>query len=327
MRAVVFDEHGGPGVLHTEWLARPVAAAGQIVIRVAAAGVNRSDLMERGGGFYPLKGRTLVGLECSGTVASVGAGVTRWHPGDEVCALLNEGGYAEYVVAEEGQVLPVPEGLSTVEAAALVEVAATVLSNFEEAGLRSGEVLLVHGGAGGIGTFAIQLATALGVRVICTAGSDEKREHCLHLGAEVAVDYRTDDFVVAVQEATAGAGADVVLDNMGASYLARNIEALAIGGRLMMIGFQGGTTAEIDLWRLWQRRGRVQPTALRTRPYAEKARIVARVGEIVWPLVASGAIRPVIDRVLPLEQAATAHEVIESSGHIGKVLLDARASA
>jgi putative PIG3 family NAD(P)H quinone oxidoreductase len=321
MKAMTFTQTGPPEVFEATELPRPVAGPGQVVIRVAAAGVNRSDVMERGGGFYPAKEQTLVGLECSGTIDDVGEGVGSWRVGDRVCALLNQGGYAEFVVAEAAQLLPVPPGVSLIEAAGIVEVAATVLSNFRIGGLRAGSTLLVHGGAGGIGTMAIQLGRALDATVITTAGTDEKVVRCLELGANAAINYRTEDFVRRVLDETQDRGSDMVLDNMGASHLARNIEALAIGGHIVIIGFQGGTEVQLDLWRLWQRRGAVHTTALRTRPLAEKAAIIADVRSVVWPLLEQRRVVPVIDSVLPLCRAADAHRLMEASGHVGKILL------
>jgi putative PIG3 family NAD(P)H quinone oxidoreductase len=321
VKAITFEHPGAPDVLEVTALPDPAAGAGQVVIDVAAAGVNRSDLMERAGGFYPPKGRTLVGLECSGLIAAVGAGVAKWKVGDAVCALLNEGGYAEKVVAQSSQVLSLPVGVDLIDAAGIMEVAATVISNFDIAGLKRGDTLLIHGGAGGIGTMAIQIAHAMGLIVIVTVGSDEKAEFCKQLGADHAIMYRTEDFVEKVKRVTADRGADVILDNMGAAYLARNIDALALDGRLVIIGFQGGTNVEFDLRSLWLKRGSLHATALRTRPLNEKAEIVERVKTAVWPLLENGKARPVTYRRVPLEEAAEAHRILEKSEHIGKVLL------
>ncbi len=264
----------------------------------------------------------MIGLECSGTVAAVGEGVTAWAVGDEVCALLAGGGYASHVVVPEGQVMPVPEGIDLVTAAALPEVACTVWSNvFMVAALRPDEVFLVHGGAGGIGTFAIQLASRLGARVFTTAGSEDKLARCRELGAEVAINYRDQDFVEVVREATGGRGADVVLDNMGAKYLARNVDVLATEGRLVIIGMQGGSKAELNIGQLLSKRGAAIATTLRARPTEGKARICASVVEHVWPLVADGSIVPVVSAVLPLADVAEAHRLIEGGDNIGKVLL------
>lgn len=321
MRAMTFDRPGPPDAFELTEHPVPTPLPGQVAVDVVAAGVNRSDVMERGGGFYPARGRTLVGLECSGYISELGAGVTGWKVGDAVAALLNQGGYAETVIAEAGQLLPIPAGVSMIDAAGLVEVSATVLSNFDIGRLRPGETLLLHGGASGIGTFGIQLAKQLGVHTVVTVGTEEKATFCRELGADAAVVHRTTDFVEAVEEATSGRGVDMALDNMGASYLERNIEALAVGGRIVIIGFQGGVTASIDLWKLWQKRGSVHTTALRTRSVAEKSEIISRVGDIVWPLVASGRIRPIVDRTLRLDEAAEAHRRLEASEHIGKILL------
>lgn len=321
MLAMTFSRQGGPEVLEATELPAPQPGPGQVVIDVAAAGVNRSDVMERGGGFYPQRPQTLVGLECSGTISSLGEGVTGLAVGDEVCALLNEGGYAERVVAEAGQVLPVPRGVTLVEAGGLVETAATVLSNLDIGLAREGSRVLVHGGAGGIGTMAIQMATAMGMHVMATAGTDEKVRTCLALGAEQAVNYRDEDFVERVRDWTSGEGVDMVLDNMAAEYLERNIQSLSMDGHLVIIGFQGGVEARIDLWRLWQRRGALHTTALRTRPIEQKAEIIASVRERVWPLVEAGSVRPITDRTMPLREAEAAHRLMESSAHVGKILL------
>jgi putative PIG3 family NAD(P)H quinone oxidoreductase len=268
----------------------------------------------------------VLGLECSGVVSAVGEGVDTWSPGDEVCALLAGGGYAEKVLVPAGQVMPVPPGTDLVTAGALPEVACTVWSNvFMIAGLQREETLLVHGGGGGIGTFAVQLGHALGARVATTAGSAAKLEVCRSLGADVLVNYREQDFVEEVRAATGGAGADVILDNMGAAYLARNVDALALEGRLVVIGLQGGSTAELDLGVLLRKRGAVIATSLRARPAAEKAAICASVVEHVWPLVADGSVRTLVHGRLPLDQAGEAHRVMESSDHTGKIVLDVRA--
>jgi putative PIG3 family NAD(P)H quinone oxidoreductase len=325
MRAVVITEPGGPEVLRLEDVPDPVLAAGDVLISIAAAGVNRADLMQREGFYPPPPGAPpYPGLECSGRVTAIGEGVTRVRPGDEVCALLAGGGYAEQVAVPAVQVLPVPEGLTTAEAAALPEVACTVYANvFMTAHLAPGETLLVHGGASGIGTMAIQLGRAHGARVACTAGSPEKLRRCRELGAELAIDYTSEDFVAAVRDFTDGRGADVILDIMGAAYLRRNVEALATGGRLVVIGLQGGATGELDLGRMLRNRLTVHAASLRARPVMEKAAVVAGVHETVWPLVASGQVRPVIDAVVPLAEAARAHQLMEAGGHVGKIMLAA----
>jgi putative PIG3 family NAD(P)H quinone oxidoreductase len=323
MRAVTVTEPGGPEVLSVEELPDPVAGPGEVVLDVAAAGLNRADLLQRQGHYPPPPGASeIIGMECSGTVAEVGEGVTGWSVGDQACALLAGGGYASRVGVPAGQLLPVPAGVDLVTAAALPEVACTVWSNvFMVAGLKPTETFLVHGGAGGIGTFAIQLAHQLGARVLTTAGTEEKRAACLALGADVAIDYRAQDFVAEAKDATDGRGVDVVLDNMGAKYLARNLDALATEGRLVVIGMQGGSKAEIDLGLLLRKRAAVIGTTLRARPVAEKSAICASVAEHVWPLVAEGLVRPVVHGTVPLEEAAAAHALMESGEHSGKILL------
>ncbi|WP_028656994.1 NAD(P)H-quinone oxidoreductase [Nocardioides sp. J54] len=323
MRAVTQSEPGGPETLVVTELPDPTPGPGEVLVEVAATAVNRADLLQRQGHYPPPPGASeVIGLECSGTVAAVGEGVTRWAVGDQVCALLAGGGYASLVVVPEGQVMPVPDGIDLVTAAALPEVACTVWSNvFMVAGLRPDEVFLVHGGAGGIGTFAIQLASRFGARVFTTAGSEDKLARCRELGAEVAISYREQDFVEVVREATDGHGADVVLDNMGAKYLERNVDVLASEGRLVIIGMQGGTRAELNIGKLLSKRGAVIATALRARPVEGKARICASVVEHVWPLVADGSVRPVVSAVLPLDEVAEAHRRIEGGDNIGKVLL------
>ncbi len=323
MKAVVIDSPGGPDQLVVREVADPVAGEGQVVLQVAASAVNRADIMQRMGHYPPPPGASqLPGLECSGTVIALGPGVEGWSVGDQACALLTGGGYAEQVAVPTGQLLPIPPGVDLVDAAALPEVTCTVWSNvFMLARLRPAEVLLVHGGSSGIGTMAIQLARQIGARVAVTAGSADKLARCAELGADIMVNYREQDFVDVVRAATDGRGADVVLDNMGAKYLSRNVDVLATNGRLVVIGLQGGRRAELDLGQLLAKRAAVLATSLRSRPEAEKAAIVASVVEHVWPLIADGAVRPIIHTRLPLDQAAQAHELVESSAHIGKVLL------
>ncbi|HWJ66922.1 MAG TPA: NAD(P)H-quinone oxidoreductase [Nocardioides sp.] len=323
MRAVVQTEPGGPETLTVGEVPDPVPGAGEVLVRVAATAVNRADLLQRQGFYPPPPGASdVIGLECSGTIAAVGEGVDDWAVGDEVCALLAGGGYAEQVVVPAGQVMPVPDGVDLVTAAALPEVACTVWSNvFMVAGLRPGEAFLVHGGGGGIGTFAIQLAARSGARVFTTAGSAAKLERCRELGAEGAINYRDEDFVEVLRAATDGRGADVVLDNMGAKYLARNVDVLADEGRLVIIGMQGGAKAELNIGQLLSKRGAVIATALRSRPVEGKARICASVVEHVWPLVADGSITPVVSAVLPLAEVAEAHRMVEGGDNVGKVLL------
>ncbi|CAA9372075.1 MAG: Quinone oxidoreductase [uncultured Nocardioides sp.] len=320
MLAVIASGPGGPEVLSVGEVPEPTAGPGEVLVDVVATAVNRADTLQRRG-FYPVPAGSseIIGLECSGTVAELGPDVDGWSVGDEVCALLTGGGYAARVAVPVGQLMPVPSGVSLVDAAALPEVACTVWSNlFMVAGLRETEKLLVHGGAGGIGTMAIQLASALRARVFITAGSAEKLAVCADLGAEVTINYRDEDFVEVL---AAEGGADVILDNMGAKYLARNVDALATSGRLVIIGLQGGTKAELDIATLLRKRGAVIATALRSRPVEEKARICAEVVEHVWPLVADGSVVPVIHKRLPLSEVATAHQLMEDSGHIGKIVL------
>jgi putative PIG3 family NAD(P)H quinone oxidoreductase len=317
------SEPGGPEVLEVFDVDPPSAATGEVVVDVAAAGLNRADLSQRRGFYPPPPGTTdIFGLECSGVISALGDGVRDWSIGDRVCALLAGGAYADQVAAPAGQILPAPRGLDLITAAALPEVACTVWSNvFMLAGLRPEERLLVHGGSGGIGTMAIQLAKALGATVLTTVGSDEKAAFVRELGADVAINYREDDFVEVVHSATDGQGADVILDNMGAKYLARNVEALATAGRLVVIGLQGGASGELDLRLLMRKRAAVLSTSLRSRPSAEKATIVAGVREHVWPLVEDGVVKLIVHAVLPLESAPEAHRLMESSSHLGKILL------
>jgi putative PIG3 family NAD(P)H quinone oxidoreductase len=323
MRAVTVTEPGGPEVLTVIELPDPEPGPGEILLDVAATAINRADLLQRQGFYPPPPGASgVIGLECSGTVAALGEGVTGWDIGTPACALLAGGGYASRVAVPAGQVMPVPDGVDLVTAAALPEVACTVWSNvFMIARLQPGDVFLVHGGAGGIGTMAIQLAAAAGARVFATAGTPEKLELCSSLGAEGAISYRDQDFVEVVRAATDGYGADVVLDNMGAKYLERNVSVLADEGRLVVIGLQGGTKGELDLGRLLSKRGAVIATALRSRPVEGKTAICGSVVENVWPLVADGTVKPVVHTVLPLEDAAEAHRIVEAGDHTGKVLL------
>lgn len=323
MHAITISEPGGPDSLVWAEVPDPVPTEGDVLIEVAAAGVNRADVLQRQGFYEPPAGASpYPGLECAGRIAALGAGVTGWQVGDEVCALLAGGGYAEKVAVPAGQLLPVPRGHDAVTAAALPEVACTVWSNvFMIAHLRPGETLLVHGGGSGIGTMAVQLAKAVGARVAVTAGSAEKLEYCRELGADVLVNYREQDFVKEVRAATGGAGADVILDIVGAAYLAQNVKALAVNGRIAVIGLQGGAKGELNLGALLAKRGAITATSLRGRPPGEKAAIVAAVREHVWPLVEADRVRPIVDRTLPVQQAAEAHRVMESSAHVGKLLL------
>jgi putative PIG3 family NAD(P)H quinone oxidoreductase len=326
MRAVTISEPGSPDVLRWTEVPDPVCGPGEVVVDVAATAVNRADLMQRQGFYPPPPGASdVLGLECSGVVSEVGEGVTGWSVGDEVCALLAGGGYAERVAVPAVQLLPKPAGVELATAAALPEVVCTVWSNvFMLAGLTRGDTFLVHGGSSGIGTMAIQLAARAGARVVTTAGTQAKLDVCRELGADVLVNYRDEDFVERVREATDGRGVDVVLDNMGAKYLDRNVDALAVGGRLVVIGMQGGTKAELNLGKLLAKRAAVHATALRSRPATGrggKAAIVEAVRRDVWPDIERGTVRPIVDRRLPMSRAAEAHRVVEASEHVGKVLL------
>jgi putative PIG3 family NAD(P)H quinone oxidoreductase len=321
MYAITISKPGGPEVLAWSEVPDPKPGPGEVLVDVAAAGINRADLLQRQGNYPPPPGASdILGLECSGTVAELGPDVSGWQVGDQVCALLAGGGYAQRVAVPAAQLLPIPRGVELVAAAGLPEVACTVWSNVVMlARLEAGETLLVHGGAGGIGTFAIQLGKALGATVATTAGSAERLAHCRALGADITINYREQDFVAELP-----GGADVILDNMGAKYLARNVAALAPGGRLANIGMQGGATAELNIGALMAKRGSISSTTLRARPVTGKggkARIVAEVIERVWPLVEAGAIKPVVGQVLPLEQAADAHRIVEAGHAVGKVLL------
>ena len=323
MRAVEISRHGGPEVLQVVERALPAPGHGEVLIRVAAAGVNRGDCVQRIGLYPPPRGASdLPGLEVSGTVAAVGPGVTLWEPGDEVCALMAGGGYAEYATAHEGSVRPRPAGIGLIEAAALPETVMTVWTNvFEDGELSPGETLLVHGGTSGIGVTAIQLAATLGVRVLATAGSAEKCRTCEALGAVRGIDYRQEDFVEAVREVTDGAGADVILDMVGGDYVARNIAAAARGGRIVNIAFMKGSRVEVDLLPVMLKRLTLRGSTLRARDVMEKARLTAEVRLHVWPLIEAGRVQPVIDRAFAFAQAPDAHRRMEASAHIGKILL------
>lgn len=321
MEAITIRVPGGPEVLEWSGVADPTPGPGEVLLDVAATAVNRADLLQRQGFYPPPPGASdILGLECSGTVAALGDGVDGWRVGDEVCALLAGGGYAERVVVPAAQLLPVPEDVDLITAAALPEVACTVWSNVVMlAELAAGELLLVHGGAGGIGTHAIQVGKALGARVAVTAGSAERLERCAALGADIPVNYREQDFVVEV------GAADVVLDNMGASYLGRNIDVLAPGGRLVVIGMQGGRKAELDLGKMLAKRVSVAATGLRGRPVmgpGGKAEIVADVRARLWPLIAAGRVKPIVHEVLPIQRAAEAHQALEDGANVfGKLVL------
>ncbi|WP_068265231.1 NAD(P)H-quinone oxidoreductase [Janibacter limosus] len=325
MRGISITEPGDADVLQITDVDAPTAGPGQVVVDMVAAGVNRADVMQRLGHYPPPKGASpLPGLEVAGTIREVSPDVEGWSVGDEVCALVDGGGYAEQVLVPAAQLLPVPKGVSLVDAAGLPEVACTVWSNvFMTANLQPGETFLVHGGSSGIGTMATQLATAAGARVAVTAGSQAKLDVCRDLGAQVLINYREQDFVEEIKAATDGRGANVILDLMGAKYLPRNVDALATAGRLVVIGLMGGRTGELDLGTMLSKRAAVIATSLRARPAAEKAAIVAAVREHVWPLIEDGAVRPIIQGTHPLDRAADAHRELEASGHIGKILLTA----
>jgi putative PIG3 family NAD(P)H quinone oxidoreductase len=320
MRAVTAPEPGGPEALIVSELPDPEAGPGEVVIDIVASAVNRADTLQRQGFYPPPKGASdVLGLECSGRISAVGAGVDGWSVGDEVCALLASGGYAEKVAVAAGQVMPLPPGVDLKAAGAIPEVACTVWSTvFMAAGLQPRETLLVHGGAGGIGNFAIQVAKALGATVLTTAGSQEKVELCEQLGADRAINYHDEDFVEVVKEA---GGADVILDNMGAKYLPRNVAALSTLGRLVVIGMQGGTKAELDLGALLGKRGTVMALSLRSRPVDQKAAICAEVVEHVWPLIGEGTVQSFVHEEVPLDEVGRAHALMESGSHSGKILL------
>lgn len=320
MRAVVTEGPGGPEMLRVEDVPAPTAGPGEVLLDVVAAGVNRADLLQRRGFYPPPPGASeIIGLEVSGRVAALGDGVTGWRVGDACVALLAGGGYAEQVAVPTGQLAPVPPGLDLVSAAGVIEVAATVAPNLHRMGLTAGETLLVHGGSGGIGSFAIQYGKAVGARVLTTASAG-KLDHCRAYGADVAIDYRT-DWAQGVREATDGRGVDVILDVMGAKYLGANVDLLARGGRLVVIGLQGGAKGELDLNALLRRAATITATSLRARPADDKAAVVADVVAEVWPMYGDGRLQPAPETRFPLEQAAAAHTLIESGGNVGKVLL------
>ncbi|AQQ68108.1 NAD(P)H-quinone oxidoreductase [Microbulbifer agarilyticus] len=323
MRFIDLTEHGGPEKMVLAQGDAPAAGEGEVLIRVAAAGVNRPDIVQRAGFYPPPPGASpVLGLEVAGEVISVGAGVQRWKVGDQVCALTNGGGYAEYAVAPEGQCLPIPNGVSDTEAAALPETFFTVWSNLiHRANLREGEILLVHGGSSGIGTTAIQIAVNLGVRVIATAGSAEKCTACEQLGAELAINYREQDFVEAVIVATDGKGADVILDMVGGDYVDRNIQCAARDGRIVNIAFLQGAKVEVNMLPVMLKRLTLTGSTLRPQPPEVKAAIASDLSEQIWPLVEAGKIRPLIAASFPLADVAEAHRLMESSSHIGKIVL------
>ncbi len=323
MTVVTYAGAGGREVVATEDRPVPTPGEGEVLIRVSAAGINRADVLQRSGNYpVPAGASDVPGLEVAGTIEETGAGVGNWDFGTPVCALLTGGGYAEYVAVPAGQVVPVPDGVSLTDAAGLPEVAATCWSNLVmEAGVTAGDWVLVHGGTGGIGSFALQMLTALGARPIATVGSPEKARLSLELGAEAAINHREEDFVDRVREITNGHGADVILDVMGAKYLERNVKTLARGGRLVVIGLQGGVAGTLPLAAVMAKNAVVTGTLLRPRPAAEKTEIMRQVAEHVWPLVAAGKIRTTTDSTFPLDQAAAAQDRFEESDRTGKVLL------
>ncbi|QHC55129.1 putative PIG3 family NAD(P)H quinone oxidoreductase [Rathayibacter tanaceti] len=323
MQAIRVENPGPDSRLVLEEVPTPEPGPGEVLLRVAAAGVNRADLGQRAGVYPPPPGVSeILGMEVSGSVVALGAGTTGPRPGDEVCALLSGGGYAEYVAVDVGLLLPVPEGVGLVSAAALPETTATVWSNLVMvAGLGAGDTVLIHGGGSGVGTTGIQIAAALGARVAVTAGSPRKLDACSALGADILIDYRAEDFVDRIRDETDGRGVDVILDPVGGDYLARDLEALATGGRVVFIGNQSGGLGSLDLGVLMRARGSVHATTLRARPLDERREIVEQVRSRVWPLVADGTVRPVVDEVIPLAEVERAHERMRTSGHIGKLLL------
>lgn len=323
MRVIEITEPGGPEKLVLKHRLLPQPAPGEVLIKVAVAGVNRPDCLQRQGGYPPPPGASdIPGLEVAGTIVGLGEGVASWKLGDAVCALLTGGGYAEYCTAPAPQCLPIPNGLTVRQAAALPETFFTVWSNiFDRARLQPGETLLVHGGASGIGTTAIQLAAALGSRVFATVGGVEKIQPCLDLGAERVINYREEDFVQVIKELTRNRGVDVILDMVGGDYVQRNLSALAVEGRLVFIAFLRGAKMELNLAPVMMKRLTITGSTLRARPVEHKAPIAESLRNNVWPLLANGAIKPIIDRVFPLAEAADAHALMESNRHIGKLLL------
>jgi putative PIG3 family NAD(P)H quinone oxidoreductase len=323
MRAVEISKPGPPEVLKAVERPDPMPAAGEVRIRVAAAGVNRPDVLQRRGAYPPPPGASdLPGLEVAGEIDMLGSGVSEWHVGDRVCALLAGGGYATVCTAPAVQCLPIPRGMDFVAAAAMPEAFFTVWTNvFDRGKLRAGESALFHGGSSGIGTTAIQLAVARGSRVFATAGSDEKCRACEQLGAERAINYRTDDFVDVVKQLTGGRGVDLILDIVGGDYIARDLAALAVEGRLVVIGFMGGDTATIDFRRVLGRRLTITGSTLRPRSTVEKGEIATALRWEVWPLVEQGVVKPIVYRTFPLDDAAAAHRLMESSEHVGKIVL------
>ncbi|TCT05133.1 NAD(P)H-quinone oxidoreductase [Aquabacter spiritensis] len=325
MTAITIPTPGGPESLVPAERPTPLPGPGEVLVKVAFAGVNRPDVVQRRGLYPPPPGASdIPGLEIAGTVVARGEGAVRYAIGDAVCALVTGGGYAQFCPTPEATALPVPAGLSLREAAAIPETFFTVWSNvFDRAGLKPGESLLVHGGAGGIGTTAIMLGKAFGARVFTTAGSAEKCDACRALGADIAIDYKTQDFVAEVKAATGGKGVNVILDMIGGSYIQRNYEAAAVDGRIVQIAFQEASKAQVDFMRLMLKRLTHTGSTLRARPVTDKAAIARALEEKVWPLIATGALRPLMDEVFPLAEAARAHARMEQSAHLGKIVLDA----
>lgn len=323
MTAIGFDAPGGPEVLKPQTRPVPKPGAGEILVAVAAAGINRPDVLQRLGGYNPPPGASdIPGLEFAGMVVALGEGVRRWQLGDQVCGLVAGGGYAQYAVVHEGNALPVPAGLTLTEAAAIPETYFTVWTNvFQRGGLKAGESFMVHGGTSGIGTTAIQLAKAFGATVLATAGSDDKCAACRELGADHAINYRSEDFVAAAKAATGGRGVNVILDMVGGDYINRNYEAAADSGRIVQIAFLNGPKSEVNFSRLMLKRLVHTGSTLRPRTIAEKAAIAAELEAKVWPLLAEGRCKPVIHKTFPLAQAAESHRLMESNAHIGKIVL------
>ena len=326
MRAIEISAPGGPEVLRVTQRPVPIPAANEVLIEVAAAGVNRPDVLQRKGGYPPPPGASdIPGLEVAGTIVATGAGANTWKTGDRVCALVTGGGYAEYVAAPAPQCLPIPRGLTLVEAAGLPETFFTVWVNvFERAGLKGSETLLIQGGSSGIGVTAIQMARAFGHRVFVTAGSAEKCTACEKLGASRAINYRTEDFVAVVKELTGGKGVDVILDMVGGDYVPRELACLADDGRLSLIAFLGGTRATIDMTDILRRRLTITGSTLRARSVEVKEAIARSLEQKVWPLIEAGRIKPVIYRTFRLEEASAAHALMESSAHVGKIILEVK---
>ncbi len=321
MKAITTNGTGGPDVLELSEIETPSPGHGEVLIKVAAAGVNRADLQQRQGNYPPPPGASeIIGMEVSGTIEGVGGGVTTWENGQECVALLAGGGYAEYVVVPAGQVVAPPDGIDLITAGGLIEVAATVHSNLRIAKLGEGDVFLVHGGSGGVGSFAVQYARALGARVITTAGSEAKLDYCRSIGADLAVDYH-DDWTGVVADFTDDHGVDVILDSMGAKYLDDHLGLLALEGRLVVIGLQGGAKGTLNLGAMLPKRLTVTATTLRSRPVAEKTDFCRTVAADVWPLITSGEVKPAPQTTFALAEAAKAHEQLESGDNLGKVLL------